>query len=251
MTDKQENPQDVIESYRKRQQTARRAPLVFIIAAVLLIVGAAALIFWLVSGGGLPSFALRSTDTPTSTVTSTVTPTFTLTNTPTLTSTASLTPTITITPTNPGPVEYVVVEGDTCFGIAAKFNIDLLLLITINNLDANCTIQVGQKLIIPGPDTSLPTETTIPSNLPPGTKIEYVVKVGDTLATIAAKFNSTTDAIIKENKLTNPNDLLVGQKLIIPVNLVTPVPTATPTSSTPVATTRVPPTLTLTATRVP
>jgi LysM repeat protein len=251
MTDKQENPQDVIESYRKRQQAARRAPLVFVIAAVLLIIGAAALIFWLVSGGELPSFAIRSTDTPTATTTSTVTPTFTLTNTPSPTSTPSLTPTITITPTAPGPVEYVVVEGDTCYGIAVKFKIDLLLLITINNLDANCTIQVGQKLIIPGPDTALPTATLLPENLPKGTKIEYIVQVGDTLATIAAKFNSTTDAIIKENKLTNPNDLLVGQKLIIPVNIVTPVPSATATSSTRVATTQAPPTATLTPTRVP
>ncbi len=46
MTDK-ENAQKVIEAYRKQQQRARKAPLLFGIVAVFVIVGAAFLIFWL------------------------------------------------------------------------------------------------------------------------------------------------------------------------------------------------------------
>jgi LysM repeat protein len=235
MSEKQENPQDVIDSYRKRQQNAKRAPLVLGIAALLLIVGVGALIFWLV-GPNAPSFSLFATDTPTPTNTSTVTPTATATNTPTVTPTETVTPTVTITPTIAGPFVYQVVEGDSCYVIAVKYKIDILLLITINNLDPACPIKVGDKLTIPGPDTALPTGTAIPTNLRPGTKIEYVVQTGETLGSIALKFNSTVDAIKKENNITDENAILVGQKLIIPVNLVTAVPTATPNpSGTPVS----------------
>lgn len=236
MTDKQETPQNVIESYRKRQQSAKRAPLVLGIAAFLLIVGAGAVIFWFL-GTDRPALSIFATDTPTPTNTATVTPTATATNTPTVTPTETATPTVTITPTIPGPFTYQVVEGDSCFAIAAKFNIDLLLLITINNLDPACPIRVGDTLTIPGPDTQLPTETPLPENLRRGTIIEYRVQAGDTLGIIALKFNSTIEAIKEENEIDNENDILVGQLLRIPVNLVTPVPTATitPTGGTPVA----------------
>ena len=43
MSDK-DNAQNVIEAYRKRQQSAKRAPIIIGIAAVILILGAAAVI---------------------------------------------------------------------------------------------------------------------------------------------------------------------------------------------------------------
>jgi LysM repeat protein len=78
----------------------------------------------------------------------------------------------------------------------------------------------------------LPTATPIPPNLPRGTKLQYMVKAGDSLAGIASKFNSTIDDIIKENKLNDPNAIYVGQLLIVPANLVTPTATRPPTSTT-------------------
>jgi uncharacterized protein YkwD len=56
---------------------------------------------------------------------------------------------------------------------------------------------------------------------------------GDTLAGIAAKFNSITDNIIEANDIENANALAVGQVLQIPVNLVTATATL-PSTSTPV-----------------
>jgi LysM repeat protein len=96
-------------------------------------------------------------------------------------------------------------------------------------------------ILIPNPDMPLPTATIVPVSLPPGTKLTYTVQAGDTLGGIAAKFNSTIEAIIKENKITDPNALFVGQQLVIPANLVTPTATRNPTS-TPV---------TVTATKAP
>ena len=44
----------------------------------------------------------------------------------------------------------------------------------------------------------------------------YVVREGDTLSAIAARFGVTEEAIIRANDLSNPDRLLVGQELVIP-----------------------------------
>jgi len=226
MTDR-ESAQNVIEAYRKRQKKARKAPLVIGVAALLLILGAAFLAYWLLGSGGMPSIALFATDTPTPTNTPTVTATATATSTPTITATATETATPTIAPTQSGPFVYQVEEGDTLWSIAAKFNADLLVLLAVNNLDpANASIRAGDKLIIPGPDTELPSATPLPSNIPRGTKINYQVLLGDSLLSIALKFNSTVDAIKEENEIENENELFAGQMIVVPVNLVTPAPTS-------------------------
>jgi LysM repeat protein len=73
----------------------------------------------------------------------------------------------------------------------------------------------------------LPTPTSVSTLVPPGTIISYTVMSGDTVGVIAIRFNSTVDAIVKENKLANANDIYAGLILKIPVNIATPVPTAT------------------------
>jgi len=228
-----ESAQNVIEAYRKKQQAARRAPLLFGIMAVLLIAGAALIIFWLL-GSGRPSFsiALFATDTPTATNTPVPTATATATPTATNTSVPTQTPTITITPTQSGPFVYQVEEGDSLWTISQEFKVDLLVLITVNNLDpATANIRVGDKLIIPAPDTKLPSATPLPTNIARGAKIEYHVQLGDSLLAIANQFNSTVESIKKENKIENENQIYPGQILTVLVNIVTPVPTSTITQT--------------------
>ncbi|HET6595727.1 MAG TPA: LysM peptidoglycan-binding domain-containing protein [Anaerolineales bacterium] len=57
---------------------------------------------------------------------------------------------------NPGPNNYMVKEGDTCSAIAAQFGTSIQDLIDQNQLPAECTISVGQTLIIPGQQTDNP-----------------------------------------------------------------------------------------------
>ena len=228
MTDK-ENAQKVIEAYRKQQQRAKKAPLLFGIVALFVIVGAAFLIFWLLGSGG-PNFSLNIFPTETPTPTNTATPTLTATASPVPTETPqpTETATITLTPTQSGPFVYQVEEGDNLWSISQEFGADLLVLITVNNLDpANPVIRVGDKLIIPAPDTKLPTTTPLPTDMRRGTKINYTVQLGDSLLAIANQFDSTVESIKKENKIENENQIYPGQVLIIVVGLVTPVPTST------------------------
>ncbi len=223
-----ETPQSVIDSYKKRQRTTPF--LVWGVAVLLLAVGIIILVVWF-TGPNAPSIALfaSKTPTPTSTFTPTpVTPTSTFTMTPTITET----PLPSQTPTPSGPFEYTVKDGDTCFDLAITYNVDLLVLLAINNFPPNsCPIRPGDKILIPAPGQSLPTPTPLPTNLPRGTKIEYVVQNNDTLDLIASKFNSTVEDIMLQNKLTDKNKINVGQILIIRVNLVTPTPTRPPTNT--------------------
>lgn len=220
------SPQSVIDSYRKRQQMM---PYITWGLAGLLVLMGIILIFLWVSGGNTPQIALFSSPTPTATSTLTpspVPPTATVTMTPTETETP--TPTLTFTPS--GPFEYTVQSGDTCFDLAVKYEVDLLVLLALNNFPAGqCPIREGDKILIPAPNQQLPTETPLPTGLPRGTRIEYVVKTGDTLDFIASIFNSTVDDIMQQNKITDKNLISAGQVLIVRVNLVTPTPTRPPT----------------------
>ena len=46
--------------------------------------------------------------------------------------------------------------------------------------------------------------------------ILYVVRSGDTLRQIANRYGVNMNSIVQINRLPNPNQLLVGQSLIIP-----------------------------------
>jgi LysM repeat protein len=233
-----DNPQDVIDAYRKRQERAQHTPvLLFVLFAVLVIVGAALLIFWL-TGAETPAISMdmfkADTETPTPTMTSTPSPTLPPTATATNTATPAPptnTPEPTVTATRSGAVIYTVNEGDTFFSIAEAFELDFMVLIEFNKerleLDpANPILRVGDELLIPAPGTELPTPTPLPEGLPKGFKIEYAVLAGDSLAAIAFKFNSTVEDILEQNEdLEDANAIFAGQILIIRVNLVTPVPT--------------------------
>jgi len=227
----------VISAYRRRRQQTN---IIFVYGAagLLVLAGLILLIVWLVSPSQ-PLSSLFATKTPTPTETSTPTLTPVPTDTPTITPTG----TETLVPTHSSPFSYAVQEGDTLDSISKQFNLGdngILLILQLNpSIDPSTqVIHVGDQLTIPNPGMQLFTSTPIPANLHSGSKVPYTVETGDTLAGIASKFNSTTDAIATANNLTDPNSIQVGQQLQIPVNLVTPTPTReTSTPRTPAATT--------------
>ena len=225
----QESAKDVIEKFQKRQQRAPTSFIVGALAIVLIFAGGVILFQWY-QNPDAPMFSfLAPTATPTLTPTATNTPEPPTPTPlpPTPTATQTETPTITPTPTISGPFIYTVQEGDTLSSIAAQFGVQLLRLMEVNELE-NEAIFIGQQLLIPDPNEEAPTATPLPAGLPPGFIIEYRVQPDDSLIGIAIKFNSTVEAILEENEeLDDSNSIFVGQLLRIPVNLVTPEPTAT------------------------
>lgn len=226
------SPQSVLDNYKKKQ---RMMPfLVGGLAILLLVVGIIILIVWL-SAPGRAIGNLIATETPTPTATFTATPT-TPTPTATATATATDTPTVTFTLTPAGPFEYTVVEGDTCYDLQIKFDVQFEALLALNPfIGITCLLQPGDILYIPQPGMviELPTETPVPTGLPRGTRIQYTVKTGDTLQGIASRFNSTVEAIIgiRENGITDPENIPAGKVILVPVNLTTPTPTRTITAT--------------------
>ncbi len=103
---------------------------------------------------------------------------------------------------NISSIIYTVVKGDTLYSIARRFNTTVDAIKKLNNLTSNI-LSIGQQLKIPTVDS----EEEIP--------IIYIVVSGDTLYSIARRFNTTVDAIKKLNNLTS-NILSIGQQLKIP-----------------------------------
>ncbi len=99
---------------------------------------------------------------------------------------------------------YIVQRGDTLYSIAQKYNVTVEALKNLNNLTTNI-LSIGQILRIP---VSQENE---------GNQITYVVQRGDTLYSIAQKYNVTVEALKKLNNLIT-NILSIGQILRIPVS---------------------------------
>ena len=117
---------------------------------------------------------------------------------------------------NTSDIAYIVKSGDNLYAIARRYNITVDALKRANNLTSNL-LSVGQRLVIPLP--SIESSNNI-----------YVVKKGDTLYSIANKYNVSVDNLKNTNNLNN-NNLSIGQTLIIPSNMSYLTYTAVPGDS--------------------
>lgn len=63
-----------------------------------------------------------------------------------------------------------------------------------------------------------PTPTATPTAQPQATATgqTYAVESGDTISSIAKRFDTTVDAIVDANDLEDPDVIAVGQELVIP-----------------------------------
>ena len=100
---------------------------------------------------------------------------------------------------------YTVKPGDTLYGISNQFGVSVTELAELSGIKGS-NLSVGTVLKIPS------KSGTNPNNM-----FMYTVKKGDTLYSIARKYNTTVNDIINLNYLKN-NNLSVGQVIRIPEN---------------------------------
>lgn len=112
------------------------------------------------------------------------------------------------------PQKYTAVAGDSFESIANKYGITLRELINANPQ----LLKIGDQLTIP-------TVVSMPSGNGNGggsgggstpSQRTYTIKSGDTLYAIAVRFGTTVAAIAAANHIANPNQISIGQVLIIP-----------------------------------
>ena len=104
-----------------------------------------------------------------------------------------------------------VKSGDTVWNFAKKYGVSIQSIEKLNKVSADShLIYVNQSLEIPTDGNQAEEKTTTPAPTATGT---YTVQAGDSLWTIAQKYNTTVDALAQLNGL-NLNSLLhVGQSL--------------------------------------
>lgn len=98
------------------------------------------------------------------------------------------------------PGSYTVKRGDSLSEIAAQFGSSVSELRSLNNLKSN-TIQVGQRLALPGAE--------------PVRVSEHTIRRGETLSEIAELYRVSLSSLRRENNI-NGDRIMVGQILKIP-----------------------------------
>jgi len=99
--------------------------------------------------------------------------------------------------------EYKVIDGDTISGVAEKFGISVETILWQNNLSKNAKIKAGDTL-----------------QIIPVTGISHKVQKGDTVYSIAKKYDTSPQGIVDFPFNTFSNDetfeLAVGQTVVVP-----------------------------------
>tara|TARA_R110000765_G_scaffold133200_1_gene231908 strand:+ start:195 stop:4109 length:3915 start_codon:yes stop_codon:yes gene_type:complete len=113
-----------------------------------------------------------------------------------------------------GGETHIVKQNENLGKIAKEYDTTVDELVRLNNITNPNLISVNQKLIVPefitmGPQ---PYEEELEEE---GVLI-HNVKSGDTLWNIAKENKTTTDELIRLNNITNPRNIQINQKIILP-----------------------------------
>ena len=107
----------------------------------------------------------------------------------------------------PGSGYYIVKSGDTLWSIARNYGLTVDEIKKLNNLTNN-NLTIGMSLLVNSDNINNDNNDELEAYE------YYTVKSGDTLYSIANKFNLTVDELKNYNNLSS-NNLNINQKLII------------------------------------
>jgi len=111
---------------------------------------------------------------------------------------------------------HSVSKNETLSAIAKKYGVSTAALQAYNGISNPNLLFIGKKLKIPSGSTQ---------------EIPYVVKKGDSLGSIGARFGVKVTDLLSRNNISKPDLIKIGQKIIIPVQGgVKPKPSLLPSS---------------------
>lgn len=115
---------------------------------------------------------------------------------------------LTASENSPEPLEVVLGIGDSLWVLSRRYDSTINEIAAANGIDANATLRVGDRLVIPGRYAASDVDVGGPA------PVEIVVAASDTLWGIAQAHGSNVSAIMSTNNLTSDR-LFVGQRLRI------------------------------------
>lgn len=119
---------------------------------------------------------------------------------------------------------YTVASGDTVWEIARRHHSSVAAIVAANALrSGGAVIAVGDRLQIPAggataqrPSRAIPSRSAEGPRTSSGKRVLYVVRAGDTVGAIAARYRVSIAAVVSANGLANAHVIRVGQRLTIP-----------------------------------
>jgi LysM repeat protein len=118
-----------------------------------------------------------------------------------------------------GPAHiHVVRQGETLEAISHQYSVPTTSIVFVNHL-RNTRIDIGQKLVIPGQVAQAPAATTrvaAPVSAAKVRTVNYIVRLGDSLYSIARARATTVDTLMVINGLTH-SKLKPGQVILVPL----------------------------------
>ncbi len=100
------------------------------------------------------------------------------------------------------PLVHIVQEGETLYIIAQQYETTVEVLQQLNDISDPSLVFVGQELTIPGGGGELAAAI-------------HIVQLGDTLAGLAAGYDTTIEAVAAQNHMVSPNGLVAGLPLAV------------------------------------
>jgi len=101
-------------------------------------------------------------------------------------------------------ITHKVTKGDTLWSISKQYNTPLEPILALNNIKDKDTLSIGQVIKI------------LKGDLPAADYTVHTVKKGDTLWTIAQRYNLTVNSILANNNISNSELISIGQEMKIP-----------------------------------
>lgn len=95
---------------------------------------------------------------------------------------------------------YLVQPGDTLISIAQNAQIEWQLIAHLNDLRNADMLQIGQRLVLPSALKNKP-------------RTSHIIEVGDTIISVAAKYNMDWETLLRINELTESSVLQIGQEI--------------------------------------